>query len=147
MTTDKLHELQLHALRQIQELAKADGFKRLPDEQAFMDELSGEGPEIIIRNRFTMLTDAELVRACEWWAGLSDGEKMRRRERAVEVRAPFGIELPEDDDDERWPVGEGWAAVCYDDETAIPLASCPRKRQHKQSSKTGGAKTRKTPSD
>ena len=118
MTTDKLHELQLHALRQIQELAKADGFKRLPDEQAFMDELSWEGPEIIIRNRFTMLTDAKLVRACEWWAGLSDGEKMRRRERAVEVRAPFGIELPEDDDDERWPVGEGWAAVCYDDENA-----------------------------
>ena len=118
MTADKLHELQLYALRQIQELAKADGFKRLSDEKAFMDELSGEGPEIIIRHRFTMLTDAELVQAREWWAGLSDGEKMRRRERAVEMRVPFGIELPEDDDDEGWPVGEGWAAVCYDDENA-----------------------------
>lgn len=117
MTTDKLHELQLHALRQIQELAKADGFKRLIDEKAFMDDQSGE-PELISRNRFTLLTDAELVRACKWWAGLSDGEKMSRRERAVEVRAPFGIELPEDDDDERWPVGEGWAAVCYDDDNA-----------------------------
>lgn len=117
MTTDKLHELQRHALRQIQEMAKADGFRRLSDEKAFMDELSGE-PEIIFRNRFTTLRDADLVKAREWWAGLSEGEQMRRRERAVEMRAPFGIDLPEDDDDERWPAGEGWAAVCYDDENA-----------------------------
>lgn len=115
MTTDKLHDLQLHALRRVQALAKANGFKRLPDEKAFMDDLSEES-EVIVRHRFTMLTDAELVQAREWWAGLSDGERMRRRERAVEVRAPFGIDLPEDD--ERWPAGEGWAAVCYDDENA-----------------------------
>lgn len=114
---DKLHELQLYALRQLQALAKADGFKRLPDEKAFMDDLSGE-PEIITRNRFTMLTDAELILAREWWAGLSDGEQMRRREHAVAVRVPFGIDLPEEEDDERWPAGEGWAAVCYDDERA-----------------------------
>ncbi|MFV0293081.1 MAG: hypothetical protein ACK5II_07655 [Paracoccus sp. (in: a-proteobacteria)] len=104
-------------LRTLQHRAIADGFKRLPDEKAFMDDLSGES-EVIVRHRFTMLTDAELVRAREWWAGLSDGEKMRRRERAVEVRALIGMELPEDDDDERWPIGEGWAAVCYDDENA-----------------------------
>lgn len=117
MSRDKIDDLLLDAVRKLQKLAKEHGFKRLPDEKAFMDDLSGE-PEIIVRNRFTMLTDADLVRASEWWAGLSDGEKMRRRERAVEVRAPFGIELPEDDDDERWPAGEGWAAVCYDDENA-----------------------------
>lgn len=117
MSADKLDELQLHAVRQLQALAKADGFKRLIDEKAFMDDLSGE-PEIIIRNRFTLLTDAELMLAREWWAGLSDGEQIRRREHAVEVRAPFGIEMPEADDDERWPTGEGWAAVCYDDERA-----------------------------
>ena len=80
------------ALRALQELAKADGFKRLPDEKAFMDDLSGE-PEIIIRNRLTLLSDAELILAREWWAGLSDAEQMRRRERAVGVRTPFGIEL------------------------------------------------------
>ena len=97
---DKLHELQLHAVRQIQALAKADGFKRLPDEKAFMDDVSGES-DFIIRNRFTMLTDPELMFAREWWAGLSEGEKVRRRERAVEVRASFGIDLPEADDDER----------------------------------------------
>lgn len=104
-------------LRALQAKAKADGFKRLPDEKAFMDDLSGE-PAIINRDRFTMLTDAELVQAREWWAGLPEGEQMRRRERATEVRAVFGIDLPEDDDDEDWPTGEGWAAVCYDDENA-----------------------------
>ena len=58
MSTDKLHDLQLHALRRAQALAKANGFKRLPDEKAFMDELSGEddGIEVIFRDRFTMLT-------------------------------------------------------------------------------------------
>ncbi len=112
--------LQLHALRKLQALAKADGFKHLPDEKAFMDELSGEddGIEVIFRDRFTMLTDDELAKARTWWAGLSEAEQMRRREHAVAIRKPFGIELPEDDDNERWPVGEGWAAVCYDDETA-----------------------------
>lgn len=117
MSMDKLHELQLHALHKVQALAKANGFKRLPDEKAFMDDLSGE-PAIINRDRFTMLTDAELVQAREWWAGLPESEQMRRRERAAEVRAVFGIYLPENDDDEGWPVGEGWAAVCYDDENA-----------------------------
>ncbi len=112
--------LQLHGLRQVQELAKANGFKRLPDEKAFMDELSGENAdiEVIFRNRFTMLTDDELAKAHGWWAGLSEAEQMRRREHAITIREPFGIELPEDDDDERWPAGEGWAAVCYDDENA-----------------------------
>ena len=43
---------------------------------------------------------------------------MRRREDAASRREAFGIELPEEDDDERWPQGEGWAAVCYDDERA-----------------------------
>lgn len=42
MTEDKRYELQLHALRKVQELVKADGFKSMPDEKAFMDELSGE---------------------------------------------------------------------------------------------------------
>lgn len=32
---------------------------------------------------------------------------MRRREHAVTIRMPFGIDLPEDYDDERWPAGEG----------------------------------------
>ena len=117
MTTDKLYELQLHALCTAQALAKADGFKRLPDEKVFMDELPGE-PEIIVRHRFTALDDQQLAQAHIWWAGLSEAEQMRRRERAVEMRTPFGIELPEDDDDDRWPAGEGWAAVCYDDENA-----------------------------
>lgn len=112
--------LQLHGLRKVQELAKANGFKRLTDEKAFMDELSGEddGIEVIFRERFTMLTDDELAKARDWWASLSEAEQMRRREHAVAVRRPFGIELPEGDDDERWAVGECWAAVCYDDETA-----------------------------
>lgn len=54
--------LQLHALRKLQALAKADGFKHLPDEKAFMDELSGEdnGIEVIIRvgRSFRIRTDA-----------------------------------------------------------------------------------------
>lgn len=120
MSTDKLHDLQFHALRRLQALAKANGFKRLPDEKAFMDELSGEndGIEVIFRDRFTMLTDDELAKARDWWGGLSQAEQMRRRERAIAIRRPFGIELPESDDDEHWPAGEGWAAVCYDDESA-----------------------------
>ena len=104
-------------LRALQAQVKADGFKRLPDEKALMDDLSGE-PEIIFRDRFTTLPDADLAKAREWWAGLSEGEQMRRCEHAVKVRAAFGIDLPEDEDDERWPAGEGWAAVCYDDEHA-----------------------------
>lgn len=115
MTTDKLHDLQIHSLRRLQALAKADGFKRLPDEKAFMDDLSGE-PEVIVRNRFTMLTDDELAKARTWWSGLSEAEQMHRREHAIAIRMPFGIVLPEDEDDNRWPTGEGWAAVCYDDE-------------------------------
>lgn len=120
MSTDKLHDLQLHALRRAQALAKANGFKRLPDEKAFMDELSGEddGIEVIFRDRFTMLTDDELAKARDWWAGLSEVEQMRRREHALAIRRPFGIVLPENDDDDCWPAGEGWAAVCYDDENA-----------------------------
>ena len=120
MTNDKLHDLQLHALRKLQALAKANGFKRLPDEKAFMDELSGEDDDIEVsfRDRFTMLTDDELVKARDWWAGLSEAEQMRRREHAIAIRRPFGIDLPEDDADERWSSGEGWAAVCYDDESA-----------------------------
>lgn len=111
--------LQLQALRKLQALAKANGFKRLPDEKAFMDELSGEDDVIeVIRDRFTMLTDDELAKARTWWATLSEAEQMRRREHAVAIRKPFGIELPEDDDDERWPAGENWAAVCYDDGNA-----------------------------
>lgn len=119
-TQNPILALQLHALHKVQELAKADGFKRLADEKAFMDELSGEGDdiEVIVRNRFTMLNDDELAKAHAWWAGLSDSEKIRRREHAAAIRKPFGIELPEDDNDERWPVGEGWAALCYDDENA-----------------------------
>ena len=65
-----------------------------------------------------MLSDAELAEARAWWEGLSEGEKMRRRDDAASRREAFGIELPEDDDDENWPDGEGWAAVCYDDERA-----------------------------
>lgn len=118
MTTDKLHELQLHAVRQVQALAKAQGFKSMPDEKAFMDDLSGEDDGIIFRTRFTYLTDAQLAEAQIWWASLSEAEQERRREHAVNVRRAFGTELPEDDDDERWPAGEGWAAVCYDDEYA-----------------------------
>lgn len=34
--------LQLYGRRKIQKMAQANGFKRLPDEKAFMDELSGE---------------------------------------------------------------------------------------------------------
>lgn len=112
--------LQLHGLRKVQELAKANGFKRLQDDKTFMDELSGEDDdiEVIFRNRFTMLTDDELAKARGWWAGLSEAEQMRRREHSIALREPFGIELPDDDDDERWPADEGWAAVCYDDENA-----------------------------
>lgn len=109
---DRLHDLQLHALRKVQDLARADGFKRQADEQVFMDELSGEnsdGIEIITRHRFTMLNDDELAQARTWWAALSDAEQIRRREHAVALREPFGIDLPEKDDDERWPAGEGWA--------------------------------------
>ena len=65
MSRNKVDELTRHAVAELQKLAKDQGFKRLPDEKAFMDELSGE-----------------------------------------------------DDDDEDWPDGEGWAAVCYDDERA-----------------------------
>ena len=65
MSRNKVDELTRHAVAQVQKLAKDQGFKRLPNEKAFMDELSGE-----------------------------------------------------DDDDEDWPHGEGWAAVCYDDERA-----------------------------
>lgn len=119
MTTDRLHDLQLHALRRVQALAKANGFKRLPDEKAFMDELSGEDAgEVVVRHRFTMLTNDELAQARGWWSGLSAAEQMRRREHAITIRRPFGIDLPEDDDDKRWPSGEGWAAVCYDDANA-----------------------------
>ena len=111
--------LQLHALRKLQTLAKANGFKRLPDEKAFMDELSGEDDsiEVIFRDRFTMLTDDELAKAREWWAGLSEDEQMHRRKHAIDIRRPFGIVLPGDDDD-YWAASEGWAAVCYDDENA-----------------------------
>lgn len=118
MTTDKLHELQLHAVRQVQELAKAQGFKSMPNEKAFMDELSGEDDGIVFRTRLTYLTAAQLVEAQTWWAGLTEAERERRREHAIEARRAFGIELPEEDDDELWPDGEGWAAVCYDDEIA-----------------------------
>lgn len=113
MSTDKLHDLQLHALRNLQALAKANGFKCQPDEKAFMDELPGEddGIEVIFRDRFTMLTDDELAKARTWWASLSEAEQMRRREHAIAIRRPFDIILPEDDDD-RWPADEGWAAVC-----------------------------------
>ena len=120
MSRNKVDELTRDAVSQLQKLAKDQGFKRLPDEKAFMDELSGEddGPRIIVRRRFTTLSDAELAEARIWWEGLSEGEKMRRRDDAVSRREAFGIELPEDDDDEDWPDGEGWAAVCYDDERA-----------------------------
>ena len=43
---------------------------------------------------------------------------MRRRDDAASRREAFGIELPEDNEDENWPDGEGWAAICYDDERA-----------------------------
>jgi hypothetical protein len=115
MTTDRLHDLQLHALRKVQALAQTNGFKRLPDEKAFMDELSGE---VIVRHSLTMLTDDELAQARAWWVNLSEAEQMRRREHAIAIRKPFGIELPATDDDESWPTGEGWAAVCYEDENA-----------------------------
>ena len=120
MSRDTVDELTRHAVAQVQKLAKEQGFKRLPDEKAFMDELSGEddGPRIIVCRRFTTLSDAELAEARVWWEGLSEGEKMRRRDDAASRREAFGIELPEDDDDEDWPHGEGWAAVCYDDERA-----------------------------
>lgn len=42
MAQDKPHQLPLDAIRQLQELAKAQGFRSMPDEKAFMDELSGE---------------------------------------------------------------------------------------------------------
>lgn len=117
---NQILDLQLHALHKVQDLARADGFKRMADEKAFMDELSGEDcdMEIIARDRFTMLNDDELAKARTWWADLSDAEQMRRREHAIAVRRPFGIELPENDGDEHWPAGESWAAVCYDDENA-----------------------------
>ena len=120
MSRNKVDELTRHAVAQVQKLAKDQGFKRLPNEKAFMDELSGEddGPRIILRRRFTKLSDADLAKARIWWEGLSEGEQMRRREDAASRREAFGIELPEEDDDERWPQGEGWAAVCYDDERA-----------------------------
>ena len=82
MSQDKVDELMQDAVRQVQKLAKDQGFKRLPDEQAFMDELSGEddGPQIIMRRRFTTLSEAELAEARIWWEGLPEGEQMRRRE-------------------------------------------------------------------
>ena len=42
MVQDKPHRLPLDAIRQLQERVKADGFRSMPDEKAFMDELSGE---------------------------------------------------------------------------------------------------------
>ena len=42
MSRDKVDELTRHAVAQVQKLAKDQGFKRLPAEKAFMDELSGE---------------------------------------------------------------------------------------------------------
>ena len=120
MSRNKVDELVWDAVRQAQRLAKDQGFKRQPDQKAFMDDMSGEddGPRIILRRRFTKLSDADLAKARIWWEGLSEGEKMRRRDDAASRREAFGIELPDDDDDEDWPHDEGWAAVCYDDERA-----------------------------
>lgn len=42
MAQDKPNQLPLEAIRQMQERAKAQGFRSMPDEKAFMDELSGE---------------------------------------------------------------------------------------------------------
>lgn len=42
MSRNKVDELTRHAVAELQKLAKDQGFKRLPDEKAFMDELSGE---------------------------------------------------------------------------------------------------------
>jgi len=58
MIRDKVDDLMRDAVAQLQNLAKDQGFKRLPDEKTFMDELSGEddSPRIIVRRRFTTLS-------------------------------------------------------------------------------------------
>lgn len=81
MSRDKVDELMQDAVRQLQKLAKDQGFKRLPDEKAFMDELSGEddAPRIIVRRRFTTLSDAELAEARVWWEGLTRPKRIVMR--------------------------------------------------------------------
>ena len=101
MSRNKVDELTRHAVAQVQKLAKDQGFKRLPNEKAFMDELSGEddGPRIIVRRRFTTLSDAELAEARVWWEGLSEGEKMRRRDDAASRRETARADAAEADRD------------------------------------------------
>ena len=51
MSRNKVDELTRHAVAQVQKLAKDQGFKRLPDEKAFMDDLSGEDDGIEAEDR------------------------------------------------------------------------------------------------
>ena len=99
MSRNKVDELTRHAVAELQKLAKDQGFKRLPDEKAFMDELSGEddGPRIIVRRRFTTLSDAELAEARVWWEGLSEGEKMRDgvENHLGDIEITFTVRFPE----------------------------------------------------
>ena len=103
MTPDKLQ-----AIQALQAQVKADGFKSMPGEKAFMDEMSGE-VEIEWGERLTHLTPAQMEEAPIWWAGLSERAKEERREHAEKMRRNFGIIMPEEDDE------QGWAEVCYED--------------------------------
>lgn len=98
MMTDPLKDLQQHAVWGVRNI------------------LAERGPEIFHGKRLTHLSEAELAKAVEWWATLSEDEKEERREHAAKLRGNFGIPVPESD--EAWPGGEGWAAVCYEDEMA-----------------------------
>ncbi len=94
--TDPLKDLIQHALRGVKNIT------------------ADNGPEIFHNVRLTHLTDAELARAIDWWATLSDDEKTERRDHSAKLRGNFGIPVPNADED--WQGGEGWAAVCYEDE-------------------------------
>ena len=71
--------------------------------------------EIIVRNRLTTLTDAQLAYAPEWFASHTQAEQRDMIRRARTVRRNFGIEIPPLDDPDQWATGENMAAICYDD--------------------------------
>ena len=98
MVTDPIKHLQQHAIGKLHRI------------------VAERSPEIFHGERLTHLSEKELADALIWWATLSEDERDDRRERAAKLRGNFGIPVPDSDED--WSGGEGWAAVCYEDERA-----------------------------